>query len=105
VVEMAYKNNGRLARVFWPDAALGELSVGAYADLILVNYHPFTELTVDNLPWQIMFGVSGSLVTTTIAGGKVLMRDRKLLTLDEAAIAARARELSAQAWQRYAAQF
>jgi putative selenium metabolism protein SsnA len=105
VVKLAYLNNGRLARVFWPDAALGQLSVGAYADLILVNYHPFTELTVDNLPWQIIFGVSGSLVTTTIAAGKVLMRDRKLLTLDEAAIAARARELSAQAWQRYAAQF
>jgi hypothetical protein len=29
------------------------------------------------------------------------MRDRVLLTLDEEAIAARARELSTQTWQRY----
>jgi len=105
VMELAYTNNARLARLFWPDAPLGELSVGAYADLIFVDYHPFTELTVGNLPWHILFGVGGSLVTTTIVGGVVLMRDRKLLTLDEAAIAARARELSAEAWQRYEEQF
>jgi putative selenium metabolism protein SsnA len=105
VMKLAYANNARLARVFWPDNALGEVSVGAYADLIFVDYHPFTELTAGNLPWHILFGMGGSLVTTTIAGGVVLMRDRKLLTLDEAAIAARARELSAEAWKRYAAQF
>jgi hypothetical protein len=33
------------------------------------------------------------------------MRDRRLLTLDEAAISARARELSAGVWQRYQEQF
>lgn len=105
VMRMAYANNGSLARLFWPEAPLGELSAGAYADLILVDYHPFTELTAGNLPWHILFGISGSLVTTTIAGGVVLMRDRKLLTLDEAAIAERARELSAEVWKRYQARF
>ncbi len=105
VMKLAYTNNARLARHFWPDAPLGELSVGAYADLIFVDYHPYTELTAGNLPWHILFGIGGSLVTTTIVGGVVLMRDRQLLTLDEADIAARGRELSAQAWQRYEAQF
>ncbi len=105
VMQLAYSNNARLAHLFWPEAPLGELSVGAYADIIFVDYHPFTELTAGNLPWHILFGVGGSLVTTTIVGGVVLMRDRTLLTLDEAAIAARARELSAEAWQRYEKQF
>jgi cytosine/adenosine deaminase-related metal-dependent hydrolase len=105
VMKLAYANNARLARLFWPDAPLGELSVGAYADMIFVDYHPFTQLTAGNLPWHIVFGIGGSLVTTTIVGGVVLMRDRQLLTLDEAAVAARARELSAEAWQRYQAQF
>jgi hypothetical protein len=36
-----------------------------------------------------------------MVAGKWLMRDRKLLTLDEEAIAARARELSAAVWERY----
>jgi putative selenium metabolism protein SsnA len=105
VMQLAYANNARLARVFWPQAPLGSLVEGAYADLIFVDYYPFTPLTAGNLPWHILFGIGGGLVTTTIVAGKVLMQDRKLLTLDEAAIAARARELAAQVWQRYESQF
>jgi cytosine/adenosine deaminase-related metal-dependent hydrolase len=101
VTQMAVANNASLARAFWPDAAVGELSPGAYADLILVDYHPFTELTPGNLPWHILFGFEASAVTSTMVAGKWLMRDRNLLTLDEASIAARARELSTAAWKRY----
>ena len=34
------------------------------------------------------------MITTTIASGKILMQDHKLLTIDEAAITARARQLA-----------
>ena len=101
VMQMAVTNNAALARVFWPDAPVGELSPGAYADLILVDYHPFTQLTAGNLPWHILFGFEASAVTSTMVAGKWLMRDRELLTLDEAAITAKARELSTQTWKRY----
>jgi putative selenium metabolism protein SsnA len=101
VMRMAVTNNAALARVFWPAAALGEISPGAYADLMLADYHPFTDLTAGNLPWHILFGFEASTVTSTMAAGRWLMRDRKLLTLDEEAIAARARQLSAAVWQRY----
>jgi hypothetical protein len=40
-------------------------------------------------------------VTTTIVGGRVLMRDRQLLTLDEEAITARSRELAVKVWERF----
>jgi hypothetical protein len=40
-------------------------------------------------------------VTTTIVAGKVLMRDRELLTLDEEQITANARSLAPKVWQRY----
>ena len=43
------------------------------------------------------------MVTTTIVAGKVLMKDRQLLTLDEAAIAARARQAATRVWARYRA--
>jgi putative selenium metabolism protein SsnA len=103
VIKMAVTNNAALARVFWPDLPLGEIAPGAGADLILVDYHPFTALTAGNLPWHILFGFEASAVTATMCAGRWLMRDRKLLTLDEAAIAARTRELSARTWQRYLA--
>jgi cytosine/adenosine deaminase-related metal-dependent hydrolase len=102
VVKMAVTHSAALARVFWPAAPVGEIAPGAYADLILVDYHPFTALTAGNLPWHILFGFEASAITATMCGGRWLMRDRRLLTLDEAEIAARARELSAGAWRRYA---
>ena len=100
VMELAYRNNSELAKVFWPDQQLGELSEGAAADLVFLDYHPTTPLSVDNLPWHLLFGVEASMITSTVSAGKVLMRDRELLTLDEEAITARSRELAAEAWQR-----
>jgi hypothetical protein len=40
------------------------------------------------------------MITTTICGGQVLMKDRKLLTLDEAEITAKSRELAEKVWKR-----
>jgi putative selenium metabolism protein SsnA len=100
VVEMAFANNARIANIFFPKP-IGELSVGAYADVILLDYYPYTPLTAANFPWQLIFGMDGSHVTTTICAGQVLMKDRQLLTLDEEAIAARAREIAPSIWQRF----
>jgi len=100
VMRLAYANNGRLARVFWPDLHLGELRAGAAADLVFLSYHPTTPLTAGNLPYHLLFGVEASMVTATVCAGRVLMRDRTLLTLDEEAITARSRELAAQVWER-----
>ncbi len=100
VLEMAVTNNARLANLFFPKP-IGRLSPGAYADVILLDYHPPTPLTAGNLPWHVIFGVDGSHVTHTICGGRLLMKDRELLTLDEEAIAARAREVARDVWKRF----
>jgi cytosine/adenosine deaminase-related metal-dependent hydrolase len=101
VTQMAVYNNAALANLFFPSALLGELTQDAFADIIFVDYHPYTPLTPENLPWHILFGFQQSMVTTTIVGGKVLMKDRKLLTLDEEEISARAREVAPRVWKRY----
>jgi len=41
------------------------------------------------------------MITSTVCAGRVLMRDRQLLTLDEQQITARSRELAAEAWGRF----
>jgi len=99
VWQMAYDNNAALARVFFPKP-VGELSAGAFADIIFLDYAPPTPISTGNLPWHVLFGVDGAHVTHTIAGGKVLMKDRQLTTLDEAAIMAKARELAVGVWKR-----
>jgi putative selenium metabolism protein SsnA len=103
IVEMAVTHNAALAHVFFPEAPLGVLAPGAYADLICVDYHPTTPLTAGNLPWHILFGFEASMVTTTICGGRVLMKDRQLLFLDEAEITAKSRELARRVWERFSA--
>ena len=44
--------------------------------------------------------MDGGQVSTTIVGGKVLMKDRELLTLDEETIFAHSRELAQMVWAR-----
>ncbi len=105
VAKMGIYNNAALAGSFFPEAPLGVITPHAHADLIFVDYHPFTPITPGNLPWHIIFGFNESMVTTTIVAGKVLMRNRELLTLDEETISANARELAPGVWERYQAQF
>ena len=101
IIHAGVYNNARLAEQFFVGTTLGEISVGAAADLIFVDYHPFTPLHDGNLPWHILFGFESSMVTTTIVEGQVLMRDRQLLTLDEVEIARDALALAPKVWERY----
>ncbi len=104
VLKMAVDNNRALACQFF-EHPLGIVAPGAYADLILLDYYPTTPLSEANFPWHIQFGVSGGHVHSTIVQGRVLMRARELLTMDEAAVAARSRQVAAQTWERYWAMF
>jgi putative selenium metabolism protein SsnA len=101
LLEMAFANNAEIAALFFPQP-VGALAPGAFADIILFDYVPYTPLTAGNYPWHLIFGMDGSHVTHTICGGQLLMADRQLLTLDEEAIAARALELAPGIWQRVA---
>jgi putative selenium metabolism protein SsnA len=103
IARMAVNHNAQLAEQFFPQTRLGEVTEGAAADLIFVDYHPFTPLTGGNLPWHILFGFEASMVTATMVNGGFLMRDRQLLTLDEKAIADEALALAPTVWKRYTA--
>ncbi len=99
VMQMAYANNAQIASQFFP-RPLGKLTAGACADVILLDYVPPTPLTAENLPWHVIFGIDGSYVTHTICAGRLLMEDRRLLTLDEEEIGAKARERARIVWAR-----
>lgn len=103
IAHVATYNNARLAEQFFANTRLGELSVGAAADVIFVDYHPFTPLTDGNLPWHILFGFEASAVTGTMVAGRLLMQDRQLLTLNEREVAREALALAPKVWERYRA--
>jgi len=100
VKRIAIENNAALASQYF-GIPIGRIEPGAAADLMLVDYHPFTELSGENIVWHILFGFRDGMVTTTIANGKILMQDRELQTLDEEKIARTALGLSKDTWKRY----
>jgi len=101
IYQMAVVNNRKLVNQIFSGLDTGRISPGAKADLIFVDYQPFTDLNKDNLPWHIIFGFNESMVTSTMVNGRFLMQDRKLLSLDERAIAKEAGKISNLVWEKY----
>jgi cytosine/adenosine deaminase-related metal-dependent hydrolase len=106
LAEIVFYNNADLASHFYSgEGKIGSIEEGSQADLILVDYKPFTEMNTGNIPWHIQFGFRDSMVTSTMVAGKWLMKDRVLLTLDEEEIINKSMELSRKVWERYNKQF
>jgi len=101
IQKMAIVNNRDLVETLFDGLKIGKIANGYIADLILVDYQPFTELNKNNLPWHIVFGFRDGMVTTTIVNGKVIMRNRKLTLLDEKEILKEAKKVSTSVWKRY----
>ncbi|MFQ6090304.1 MAG: putative aminohydrolase SsnA [Candidatus Bipolaricaulia bacterium] len=95
-----FESNYKIARrLFGVD--VGSIRPGYKADLILVDYLPPTPLHEDNFIGHLVFGLAGNLqVLTTIVNGRVLMRDRKLLSVDAKSAYAKARAAAQRLWSR-----
>ena len=105
VLNLAFQHNARIMDALFSPFCndfprVGELSVGSAADLVLLDYLPPTPLSSGNFPWHLIFGMDGHQVNSTMVAGRWLMRNRQLLTVDEALIHAQARELSQALWNR-----
>jgi putative selenium metabolism protein SsnA len=79
---------------------LGTLDEGAPADVVVLDYRPPTPLTAENLAGHLLFGLDRSHVRSTMVAGQFVLRDRRVTTVDEAAVLARARLAAGQLWSR-----
>ena len=95
VPQMLFENNAKIAgRYFEPE--LGVLKEGAAGDVIIVAYDPLTPMNENNINGHLVFGVTGHDVVTTVANGRVLMKDRRLTQIDEAKVMADCRQAAAE---------
>src|SRR5581483_7516219 len=81
----------RAAQCLGLEAQVGSLEIGKRADLIIVDLHaphmlPRLPNPRSNVIEQLVYAASASDVLTTIVDGRILMQDRRVLTLDEAEI-------------------
>ena len=79
---------------------LGEIAEGRPADLAIIDYQPPTPLSEANFLGHLIFGLVDAVVDTTVCKGKILMRGKRILSMDEARITARSRELAPKMWKR-----
>lgn len=95
--KMQFDNNPKiLSKYFNKD--LGKLCIGAYADIITIDYDPLTPMNENNWFGHVLFGMTGRLVNDTIINGKFVMKNREILTADTKKILAESRERVKQIW-------
>lgn len=105
IFNIAVKNNSALVKTLSKGWDIGRIAKGAKADLIIVDYVPITTLTLENLPWHIIFGFRDSMVSSTIVNGDFIMKDRKILNINEDEIIREAANISKHVWKKYAKSF
>ena len=96
-VTMQFVNNRAIAEKTF-GVPLGILKEGAAADIIVMDYKPFTPFDGSNVDGHMLFGMNGRNVTTTVINGRVVYRNRTFVELDEARVNAWIREQSELLW-------
>jgi 5-methylthioadenosine/S-adenosylhomocysteine deaminase len=84
----------RGARALHLEKEIGALEEGKRADLIVVDMDDLNQIPIYNVYSQLVYATKAADVRTVVVEGRVLMRDRKLLTLDETTI-----KRDARAWR------
>src|SRR6266850_4854194 len=74
------------ARALHLEKEIGSIEEGKRADIVLVNRDALNQIPLYNVYSDLVYATKASDVETVIINGKLVMRDRRLLTLDESAI-------------------
>jgi 5-methylthioadenosine/S-adenosylhomocysteine deaminase len=84
------------ARALGMEKEIGSLEAGKLADLIVVSMSAARQTPMYDAQSHIVYVTRGDDVRTTIVNGRILMRDRKMLTLDADRVLADARAYAAR---------
>jgi cytosine/adenosine deaminase-related metal-dependent hydrolase len=81
------------ARAVGLEGVVGALRPGMKADLMIIDLSDPAWLPFNSAARQLVFSESGRGVETTIVDGRIVMRNRRMITIDEAALRAELAEL------------
>jgi 5-methylthioadenosine/S-adenosylhomocysteine deaminase len=80
------------ARALHMEDQIGSLEAGKQADIILLRTDVAHGVPIFDIVGQVVYSLKASDVQTVIVAGRVVMQDRRVLTLDSPSILAKARE-------------
>jgi 5-methylthioadenosine/S-adenosylhomocysteine deaminase len=84
------------ARVLGLDRQIGSIEAGKRADLITIRLDVPNAVPLYDVYSQVVYASKGADVRDTMVNGKLLVRDRRALTIDEAQVLAKAAEYGAK---------
>jgi 5-methylthioadenosine/S-adenosylhomocysteine deaminase len=80
------------ARALHMENEIGSLEVGKKADFVVLSLNAPNAVPMYDVYSQIVYALKGSDIETVVVGGKTLLKDGKVLTVDEPQAVAKARE-------------
>lgn len=80
------------AKALHMEKEIGSLEKGKKADIVVMGLDEPNAVPMYDLYSQVVYALKGSDVETVVIGGRVVMRDKKLLTVNEAEAIGKARE-------------
>ncbi len=96
---MLFMNNPSICSRYF-DSELGVLKVGASADVIVMDYKPFTPFDDTNIDGHMIFGMKGRQCETVFANGRLLYKDREFVDIDEEKLNAQILDSAKDLWHK-----
>jgi len=93
-------NGARFAGRAFGEPSLGTVGPGAPADLVVLDYAAPAPLTGPNLSWHWVFALSAARVRDVLVHGVLVVADRRLIGIDQAAVAREAAAAAERLWAR-----
>lgn len=84
------------ARALHMEKDIGSLEPGKKADFVILNLDAPNAVPMYDVYSQIVYALKASEVQTLVVGGKILLKDGKLLTVDQEAAMAKAKEYASK---------
>ncbi len=97
VLRMATING---ARALGLEKETGSLEVGKRADIVLLKFNRPPVQPSSDVPYMLVYGASGRDVDTVLIDGRVVVREGRVLTLDESEVVTAAAEARVELYRR-----
>ncbi len=96
-LQLLFGNNPEIVSDFFGQS-IGRIEVGAEADLAIFDYVAYTPINDASIKGHLLFGLQGRQCTDTMVAGRFIYRDRRIVGVDEAQVAALCQKRAAEIW-------